>query len=85
MQNFEDGLSQEGLRRTDSGYVEWSKEHREYPRNWSVKRKAYDISVIIFFEFYSTLISTTGPSAASHAVKEFHISRTVSLVAFNLV
>jgi MFS family permease len=71
-----------GLQRSESNHVDWSKDHSEHPRNWPLSRKIYDTTVIIFFEFYTTVVATTGPSAASLARKEYDISRVVALTAF---
>jgi MFS family permease len=76
---------QEGLQKSDSNTIKWQKKHGEYPRNWRLSRKTYDTVVIIFFEFFTTLISTTGPSAAKPASKEYHLSHVVSLVVFTLM
>jgi hypothetical protein len=84
-EKLKDELQQQGLHLTESGYATWSKEHGEYPRNWSTARKTYDIVVVLFLEFYTSIISTTGPSAASSAMNEFQISRVFALFAFNFM
>jgi hypothetical protein len=62
--------------------VDWIKHHSEHTRNWPLSRKIYDTTVITFFEFYTTVVATTGPSAASLARKEYVLSRVVALTAF---
>jgi hypothetical protein len=84
-EKHEEKVRSHSLQRTQSGYLEWWKDHEEYPRNWSSRRKSFDIAIVLFFEFYSTVISTTGPSAATSARKEFGQSRVISLVAFNFM
>ncbi|KAF2827267.1 putative polyamine transporter [Ophiobolus disseminans] len=78
-------IDEAGLRRTASNHVEWKKDHEQYPRNWSSRRKFYDTGIIVFLEFYTTVISTTGPSAATVAKEEYHLSRVVALVAFTFM
>ena len=36
-----------------SGYVEWRPDNPDHPRNWTAKRKAYDILVVLFFELFT--------------------------------
>ncbi|KAF2435302.1 putative polyamine transporter [Tothia fuscella] len=81
----DDLIREAGLQKTHSGYVEWQKDHSEYPRNWRLSRKIYDTTIIVFLEFYTTVISTTGPSAAKNTMNEHQISRTLSLVAFTFM
>lgn len=50
---MQERISRIGLQRTQSDRLEWNKEHDEYPRNWPVKRKALDIGVLVFLEFYT--------------------------------
>jgi hypothetical protein len=73
-----------GLRRMESGFAAWDKEHGEYPRNWSTTRKSYDMTMIAFFQFYATLVSTTGPSAATYAMEELRLSRTLAIAVFTI-
>lgn len=42
-----------GLAVTGDGYVRWDKRSPAHPRNWTARRKAYDIGVIIFLEFFT--------------------------------
>jgi hypothetical protein len=74
-----------GLHLTQSGFAEWDKQHAEYPRNWSMKRKIYDTTIISSFEFYATLVSTTGTVAASYAMEELQLSRTLAILVFTFV
>jgi hypothetical protein len=46
-------LSEAGLQRTRSNRVQWDKKHEEYPRNWPIKRKVFDTSIVVFLEFYT--------------------------------
>ncbi|KZL63373.1 major facilitator superfamily transporter [Colletotrichum incanum] len=49
------------------------------------QRKTFDTSVIILFELYTTVISTTGAVAATEAVPDYGLSRQASLVGFTLM
>ncbi|KAL5337254.1 major facilitator superfamily domain-containing protein [Aspergillus crustosus] len=59
--------------------------HHDLPRNWPIQRKIYDGLVILFFEFYTTVISTTGPSAAEEVMAESAMSRVVTLTGFQFM
>jgi MFS family permease len=65
--------------------MEWDTEHEDYPRNWPIQRKLYDAVVMFFLEFYTTVISTTGPSAAEVAMKEYELSRVITLTGFQFM
>ncbi|KAK5660518.1 hypothetical protein OQA88_13067 [Cercophora sp. LCS_1] len=52
-----------GLQRTSDGLISWRSDSEDHPRNWSILRKSFDTSVIIFLEFFVTVVSTTGASA----------------------
>ncbi|GAM43231.1 hypothetical protein TCE0_047f17871 [Talaromyces pinophilus] len=75
-------LVRRGLRRSDPNTVTWDTEHGDFPRNWSVARKLYDGMIIFFLEFYTTVISTTGPSASEQAMGEYGLSRVEALSGF---
>lgn len=36
-----------------TGHVQWRKDCKDHPRNWSVWRKTYDTSIVMFVEFYT--------------------------------
>ncbi|RDW58576.1 uncharacterized protein DSM5745_11267 [Aspergillus mulundensis] len=74
-----------GLRRTGSRTMDWDKSHKDYPRNWPIPRKVYDDLVILFWEFYTATLSTTGASASESAMAEFGLSRVVSLTGFQFL
>ncbi|KAL4860683.1 hypothetical protein BDV12DRAFT_191559 [Aspergillus spectabilis] len=67
------------------GYVRWLKDSKDHPRNWRVLRKTYDTSLVMFLEFYTTVISTTGASAAELALQDYESSKMSLLVAFSLM
>ncbi|KAL4907085.1 hypothetical protein BDW74DRAFT_176685 [Aspergillus multicolor] len=74
-----------GLRRTGSKTMDWDKSHKDYPRNWPMSRKVYDDLIILFWEFYTATLSTTGASASESAMTEFELSRVVSLTGFQFL
>lgn len=59
-----DGLKWEAahrrLEKTGSRTFGWDTDHRDFPRNWSLRHKCYDTSIIFFLEFYTFVMSTTG-------------------------
>ena len=46
-------LQQYGIERRDDGLVYWRQDCASHPRNWSTRRKVFDTTVIILFEFYT--------------------------------
>lgn len=49
----QEDLSRHGLERSYTGYIQWKKNSKDHPRNWSFGRKFYDTSVIISLELYT--------------------------------
>ncbi|OJJ05759.1 hypothetical protein ASPVEDRAFT_138139 [Aspergillus versicolor CBS 583.65] len=68
----------------ETGYIRWRKDSKDHPRNWSTFRKTYDTSLVMFLEFYTTVISTTGAAAAELALDNYTTSKMTLLVAFSL-
>ena len=51
---LEPQLRQYGLEfATDGFHIRWAKGNQRHPRNWSIVRKAYDTSLIIFLELFT--------------------------------
>ncbi|KAF7591883.1 hypothetical protein BBP40_000928 [Aspergillus hancockii] len=82
---LDEKLALNGLEMSDNGFVRWRRDSRDHPRNWPAWRKAYDTTVIMFLEFYTTAISTTGPFAAELAQMDYGASRITLLIAFSLM
>ncbi|KAL4808167.1 major facilitator superfamily domain-containing protein [Aspergillus unguis] len=81
-----DQLSHHGLEiDSESGYIRWRRDSKDHPRNWTAARKSYDTSLVMFLEFYTTVISTTGASAAELALHDYSASKVTLLVAFSLM
>ncbi|KAJ5582561.1 hypothetical protein N7535_001181 [Penicillium sp. DV-2018c] len=83
--DLEREAAQRGLKRIGSRTLGWDTDHRDFPRNWAFWRKFYDVSVFFFLEFYTTVMSTTGPSAAEEAMSEYAMSRVVMLTGFQFM
>ncbi|OJJ02715.1 hypothetical protein ASPVEDRAFT_53336 [Aspergillus versicolor CBS 583.65] len=50
-------LAQYGLRIAADGYhIQWAAGNPRHPRNWPISRKIYDISLLIFLEFFTYLL-----------------------------
>lgn len=46
-------LHKHGLEYTpDGGLIRWSASNSQHPRNWSIARKFYDTSLIIFLDLF---------------------------------
>lgn len=45
-------LHLQGLEIHDGRLVRWRKNAAEHPRNWLARRKAYDITLVIFLDFF---------------------------------
>jgi MFS family permease len=78
-------LRSTGLSKTSSGHVKWRKGHPELPANWNTKQKAWHTTLIIGVEFWTTLISTTGPAAAEKAEEEYKIGTVLMLFVFSFL
>ncbi|KAL2817607.1 major facilitator superfamily domain-containing protein [Aspergillus granulosus] len=79
-------LARHGLELEPStGYIRWRKDTKDHPRNWSTCRKTFDTSLVMFLEFYTTVISTTGALAAELALADYDSSKMTLLVAFSLM
>ncbi|KAK6832515.1 Major Facilitator Superfamily protein [Aspergillus parasiticus SU-1] len=80
---LEPHLRQYGLEfATDGFHIRWAKGNQRHPRNWSIVRKAYDTSLIIFLELFTTAISASGSTAAKDALREFNIEKEFSIFVF---
>lgn len=81
-----DKLNSKGFVVDSSGTVSWSPHTHHpnptHPRHWALVRKTYDTAVIIFLEFFMTLVSNTGSSIAPFAAPELGVSRETALFAF---
>lgn len=51
-------LRQDGFALLDTGIVTWTDHSASHPNRWSMKRKLFDTSVILFFEFFTWVSSS---------------------------
>ncbi|KAE8349339.1 subtilisin-like protein [Aspergillus coremiiformis] len=73
-------LRQFGLQiAADGVHIRWAKGNQRHPRNWSIVRKAYDTSLIIFLELFTYITQST---AANDALHEFNIEKELSIFVF---
>ncbi|KAL5052175.1 hypothetical protein BDW71DRAFT_193582 [Aspergillus fruticulosus] len=76
-QELQIALKELGLELTPDGqYVRWANTNPKHPRNWPTTRKAYDIGLIIFLEFYTLTSQATTAKDARH---EFGIDLTLAV------
>ncbi|KAE8146064.1 subtilisin-like protein [Aspergillus avenaceus] len=80
---LEQHLRQYGLQVAPGGfYIHWARDNERHPRNWSILRKTYDTSLIIFLELFTTAISSSGSTAANDAREEFNMPKELSIFVF---
>lgn len=46
-------FKQLGLRIVENGYVKWRDDALMHPRNWSVSRKAFDITLVLLLDLFT--------------------------------
>ncbi|KAH6650667.1 major facilitator superfamily domain-containing protein [Chaetomium tenue] len=78
-------LTSLGLQRNSDGLICWLPDSKDHPRNWSAARKTFDTTVIIFLEFFVTVVSTAGTSAAHAAQPEYGGDKVTSILAFTFM
>ena len=78
-------LALQGLGVEDASVVHWQQLTKHHPKQRPVARKCYDSALIIFLEFFTTMISNTGSSVADHAQDGLQLSRETALVCFTTV
>lgn len=75
-------LSFSGLKVDNDGYVQWAMETPAHPRNWSRGRKAYDLGLVLFWEFFMSTVGAGGTPASFYGLGDLGRTREVGLVAF---
>ncbi|KAJ0325611.1 hypothetical protein COL5a_007423 [Colletotrichum fioriniae] len=60
----------------------WTPEEHVHPRQWSQARKAYDTCLIVFLEFFTTMISTAGSPIAGHIHGDLNLSPVAATCVF---
>ncbi|KAH9827691.1 MFS multidrug transporter [Teratosphaeria destructans] len=56
--------------------------NRQHPRNWDLTRKIYDTGMIMFIEFFTTVISTASANAGYAASKQLGLGHSVEVLLF---
>lgn len=89
--NIDDILEECGLQQSvedesaDTGvYIEWKENSPSHPRNWNGTRRAFDGSLVLFIQTFTTVLSTAGVSLGIAAQNEYELPRVVAVVAFSL-
>ncbi|KAE8138569.1 MFS multidrug transporter [Aspergillus pseudotamarii] len=76
-------LFQHGLQLTpDSRFVRWLPTNQNHPRNWSFRRKTYDLTIINLVDLFTTASSTAGTITAKAAHAEYNIDQTLAIFLF---
>ncbi|CAG8961535.1 hypothetical protein HYFRA_00013953 [Hymenoscyphus fraxineus] len=78
-------LSDLGLELDSEGIVRWERSNKLHPRNWSLSRKLYDISLIVILDFATTAISSAGAATSDVAREDLKIGRVLSLFSFTSI
>ncbi|KAK8111752.1 uncharacterized protein PG998_008209 [Apiospora kogelbergensis] len=78
-------LRAHGLERGPDDLIRWRRDSPDHPRNWSSRRKGFDTTVIIFFEFFVTVVSTTGAAVADPLRDEYSLGKRLSLVSITFM
>ncbi|KAK0702278.1 putative MFS multidrug transporter [Lasiosphaeris hirsuta] len=74
-----------GLQRGSDGSISWHPDSRDHPRHWSAARKSFDMTVIIFFELFVTVVSTTGACVSRAAQPDYKLGKVNSILAFTFM
>jgi hypothetical protein len=77
-----EALHARGLEVNDVGNVDWHLTSPHHPRRWSLNRKIYDTSIIIFLEFFMTLASNEGTAIAQTQYDAIGTSAETAIAAF---
>lgn len=66
----------------DNFVVQWRPDSITHPRNWPMSRKLYDTAIICILEFFTTLVSNTGSSAARYASNDIGVGQELAIFCF---
>jgi hypothetical protein len=77
-----EALHARGLEVNDAGNVDWHLSSCHHPRRWSLARKLYDTSIIVFLEFFMTLASNEGVAVAQTQSDAIGTSTETAIAAF---
>ncbi|KAL4748847.1 hypothetical protein BDW72DRAFT_205268 [Aspergillus terricola var. indicus] len=92
VQELQISLKELGLEFTPDGqYVRWTNTNPKHPRNWPTIRKAYNIGLIIFLEFYTYALAQAfgnvvfPPYSEAFGRKKLYIISTVLFSGFSVM
>ncbi|KAK3356517.1 major facilitator superfamily transporter [Lasiosphaeria hispida] len=74
-----------GLQRGSNGEISWHPDCRDHPRHWTTARKSFDMTVIVFFELFVTVVSTTGACVSHAAQQDYKFGKVNSIIAFTFM
>ena len=66
---------------TSSAGAQINFDSNQQPRNWALRRKVWVISILVFLEFFVTIIATTGSAAVHYARSDFPNNNKKALMA----
>ncbi|QDS72162.1 hypothetical protein FKW77_004542 [Venturia effusa] len=73
----------EGFALSDDGEISWTDyDSIHHPSKWSTRRKLFDTTVILFFEFFTTVISNSGSLSAVQSHDELKIDLVPAVCIF---
>lgn len=78
-------LARDGLVVDNTGVVTFSLLSSSHPRQWYLRRKIFDTSVIFLLEFLTTAVSNSGSNASTYAYEELGISRELAIFCLSTV
>ena len=80
--NLDHYLKEHGIYVKDESTVCWDEDSEQYPRNWDAPSKYYVVVVVIWLEFYMTVMSSSGAAAAKAFTEETGALRLIAVSAF---
>ena len=62
-QDGADAIEELGLSLDEGGFVRWKADCPDHPRNWTVKRRAFDTGLIFMFDLFTLVFLQSRPSS----------------------
>ena len=79
---LEDQLEKHDVHLDDKNVVSWNEKSTRHPQNWSHSPKYYTAAIVIWLEFYMTMLSSSGAATAKATEIEWGISKVVGTTIF---
>ncbi len=83
LNNDDEKLRALGLETTPDGFLRWSPNCAQHPRNWPVFWKAYNATLVMFLDFFISALGTVGAACSPDVQRQFGAGATVVAVAFS--